>query len=127
MAYASGYFKTSYGEHFVLLETKLQKISLVAAFVMLLAYPLVASPFFLGLANQIFLAIIGAAALMLLTGYAGQISLGHAGLLAAGAFTTGIMFKEFGAPFWITLPSSAIMGAVLGIIFGIPSLRLKGL
>ena len=127
MAYASGYFKTSYGEHFVLLETKLQKISLAAAFVMLLAYPLVASPFFLGLANQIFLAIIGAAALMLLTGYAGQISLGHAGLLAAGAFTTGIMFKEFGAPFWITLPSSAIMGAVLGIIFGIPSLRLKGL
>lgn len=127
MAYASGYFKTSYGEHFVLLETRLQKISLAAAFVMLLAYPLVASPFFLGLANQIFLAIIGAAALMLLTGYAGQISLGHAGLLAAGAFTTGIMFKEFGAPFWITLPSSAIIGAVLGIIFGIPSLRLKGL
>lgn len=127
MAYASGYFKTSYGEHFVLLETRLQKFSLAAAFVMLLAYPLVASPFFLGLANQIFLAIIGAAALMLLTGYAGQISLGHAGLLAAGAFTTGIMFKEFGAPFWITLPSSAVIGAVLGIIFGIPSLRLKGL
>ncbi len=127
MAYASGYFKTSYGGDLVLLETRLQKASLAAAFAILLAYPLVASPFFMGLANQVFLAIIGAAALMLLTGYAGQISLGHAGLLAAGALTTGIMFKELGAPFWVTLPSSAIIGAVLGIIFGIPSLRLKGL
>jgi branched-chain amino acid transport system permease protein len=127
VAYASGYFKISYAEHFVLLETRLQKVSLALAFMLLLAFPLVASPFFLGLANQIFLAVIGAAALMLLTGYAGQISLGHAGLLAAGALTTGIMFKELGAPFWITLPSSALVGAVLGIVFGIPSLRLKGL
>jgi branched-chain amino acid transport system permease protein len=127
MPYASGYFKTSYGEDLVLLETRLQKASTAAAFAILLVYPMVASPFFLGLANQVFLAIIGAAALMLLTGYAGQISLGHAGLLAAGALTTGVMFKEFGSPFWITLPSSAIIGAALGIIFGIPSLRLKGL
>lgn len=127
MAYASGYFKTHYGEDLDLLETRLQKASLAAALVILLAYPLVASPFFIGLANQVFLAIVGAAALMLLTGYAGQISLGHAGLLATGALTTGIMFKEFGAPFWVTLPSSAVMGAVLGIVFGIPSLRLKGL
>jgi branched-chain amino acid transport system permease protein len=66
-------------------------------------------------------------ALMLLTGYAGQISLGHAGLLAAGAFTAGILLKEFGAPFWITLPASALVGAVLGLAFGLPSLRLRGL
>ena len=127
MAYASGYFKTNYGDDLVLLETRLQKTALGVAFTILLAYPLVASPFFLGLANQVFLAIVGAAALMLLTGYAGQISLGHAGLLATGALTTGVMFKEFGSPFWITLPSSAVVGAALGVIFGIPSLRLKGL
>ena len=127
MAFASGYFKTTYGGDLVLLETRLQKATFAAACMVLIAFPLFASPFFLGLANQVFLAIIGAAALMLLTGYAGQISLGHAGLLASGALTTGIMFKELGAPFWITLPSSAIVGAVLGIVFGIPSLRLKGL
>src|SRR3954468_9550867 len=66
-------------------------------------------------------------ALMLLTGYAGQISLGHAGLLAAGAFTTGILCKELGAAFWLTLPASAAVGALLGLIFGLPSLRLRGL
>src|SRR5262245_16739556 len=64
---------------------------------------------------------------MLLTGYAGQISLGHAGLIAAGAFTVGILFRETNAPFWITLPAAALVGALLGIIFGLPSLRLRGL
>src|SRR5262245_36080141 len=64
---------------------------------------------------------------MLLTGHAGQISLGHAGLIAAGAFTAGILFREANAPFWITLPASALVGALLGIVFGLPSLRLRGL
>jgi branched-chain amino acid transport system permease protein len=81
----------------------------------------------LDLANQILLGSIGAVALMLLTGFAGQISLGHAGLLAAGAFTTGILFKELAAPFWVTLPASAAVGAALGLVFGLPSLRLRGL
>ena len=64
---------------------------------------------------------------MLLTGYAGLISLGHAGLMAAGAFTVGILFRETNAPFWITLPAAALVGGVLGVIFGLPSLRLRGL
>jgi len=75
----------------------------------------------------VLLATVGALALMLLTGYAGQVSLGQAGLLAAGAFTVGILFKELQAPFWITLPSSALVGALLGVAFGLPSLRLRGL
>ena len=89
--------------------------------------PFVASDFGLDLANQVLLATVGAVALMLLTGFAGQVSLGHAGLLAAGAFTTGILFREMDAPFWITLPAAAAVGAVLGIVFGLPSLRLRGL
>ena len=88
---------------------------------------MVASPFQLDLACQVFLACVGALSLMLLTGYAGQISLGHAGLMAAGAFTVGILFRETNAPFWITLPAAALVGALLGIIFGLPSLRLRGL
>jgi len=93
---ASGYFRTGYAQDFSLVETRLQRASLAVFIAALLAFPLIASPFQLDLACQVFLAAIGALALMLLTGYAGQISLGHAGLLAAGAFTTGILFKEFG-------------------------------
>ena len=93
----------------------------------LLLFPLVASAFQIDLACQVFLASIGALSLMLLTGYCGQISLGHSGLLAAGAFTVGILFRETNAPFWITLPAAAMVGGILGIVFGLPSLRLRGL
>lgn len=124
---ASGYFRTRYEQDSVLIETRTQKVSLVALAAILTAYPFVAGPLTLDLANQVLLASIGAVALMLLTGYAGQISLGHAGLLAAGAFTAGILSREVAAPIWVTLPASALVGAVLGVIFGLPSLRLRGL
>ena len=127
MAYASGYFRTSYAGELRLIETRGQWIALAALAVLLASFPFLAPIFVVGIANQVFIAIIGAAALMLLMGYAGQISLGHAGLLAAGALTTGILFKETGAGIWITLPASAVVGALLGVVFGLPSLRLKGL
>lgn len=124
---ASGYFRTDYGEDLSLFGTRLERASLAVVALLLLAFPLIASPFQLDLACQVFLACVGALSLMLLTGYAGQISLGHAGLIAAGAFTVGILFREADAPFWITLPCSAAVGALLGVIFGLPSLRLRGL
>jgi len=124
---SSGYFRTSYARDTTLLDTRTQTVWTVAFALALAAYPFFTSPLALDVANQVLLGCIGAVALMLLTGYAGQISLGHAGLLAAGAFTTGILFKEFGAPFWVTLPASALVGAALGFAFGLPSLRLRGL
>ncbi len=124
---ASGYFRTSYAQDLALITTRFQAAWLAVFLVLLLAFPLIASPFQLDLACQVFLASIGALALMLLTGYAGQISLGHAGLIAAGAFTAGILFRELNAPFWVTLPAAGLVGALLGVIFGLPSLRLRGL
>jgi branched-chain amino acid transport system permease protein len=124
---ASGYFRIRYDQDLALVQTRLERTSLGVFVVALLAFPLIASPFQLDLACQVFLAAVGSLSLMLLTGYAGQISLGHAGLLAAGAFTVGILFREANAPFWITLPAAAVVGGLLGIIFGLPSLRLRGL
>ena len=123
----SGYFRVRYMQDVALLDTRTQKAWFAVFLVFLLAYPFLANALWLDLANQVLLASVGAVALMLLTGHAGQISLGHAGLLAAGAFTAGILFKEFGAPFWVTLPASAAVGALLGLAFGLPSLRLRGL
>nr|HAQ93922.1 branched-chain amino acid ABC transporter permease [Afipia sp.] len=90
-------------------------------------FPLLASPFQIDLACQVFLACIGALSLMILTGFAGQVSLGHAGLIAAGAFTTGILTKELNVPVFLTIPVAAVTRMVLGLVFGLPSLRLRGL
>ena len=125
--HASGYFRTGYAQGLALIETRTERVALAVLVVALAVFPFLATPFYLDLANQVFLASIGALALMLLTGYAGQVSLGHAGLMAAGAFTVGILFKEVQAPFWVTLPAAAVVGALLGVIFGLPSLRLRGL
>ena len=124
---ASGYFRTGYAQDLALIQTRLEGAALAALALALALFPFFAGAFYLDLACQVFLAAIGALSLMLLTGYAGQISLGHAGLLAAGAFTVGILFREVRAPFWLTLPAAALVGAVLGVIFGLPSLRLRGL
>jgi len=124
---ASGYFRTRYDDYLTLTQTRLERVSLAVFVAALLAFPVVASAFYLDLVTQVFLAGIGALSLMLLTGYAGQISLGHAGLLCAGAFTAGILAKEWNAPFWVTLPAATLAGALLGVIFGLPSLRLRGL
>ncbi len=124
---ASGYFRTDYAQDLALVQTRLERTALAGFAVALAAFPFLATAFYLDLACQVFLAAVGALSLMLLTGYAGQISLGHAGLLAAGAFTAGILFREWNAPFWLTLPAAAAVGAVLGVIFGLPSLRLRGL
>ena len=124
---ASGYFRTGYAEDFALIQTRVEGAALAAFTLALITFPFLVSAFYLDLACQVFLAAIGALSLMLLTGYAGQISLGHAGLLAAGAFTAGVAFREWHAPFWLTLPAAATVGAILGVIFGLPSLRLRGL
>ena len=58
MAHASGYLKTSYGQGLQLLETKLAKAALAALIAILLVYPLIASPFFIDLANMVFLAVV---------------------------------------------------------------------
>jgi branched-chain amino acid transport system permease protein len=103
-----------------------QRLWLLTTLAVLLVLPFILSRFGLDLACQVFIACIGSLALMLLTGFAGQISLGHAGLLAAGALTTGILFQETGAPFWVTIPAAIMVGALLGLVFGMPSLRLRG-
>ena len=92
---ASGYFRTGYGQDLALLQTRAERISLAVFLLILAGFPFVASPFALDLACQVFLASVGALSLMLLTGYAGQISLGHAGLIAAGAFTREFSRAKF--------------------------------
>lgn len=65
--------------------------------------------------------------LNLLTGYNGQISLGHGAFYAAGAYTTAILMDKFGVPYWMTIPISGVICYGFGFAFGFPALRLEGL
>ena len=127
MALGSGYFKTSYEADLALIDTTLRRTALAAFVLALVVLPRFTSNFVLDLLSQVALAAIGALALNVLTGLAGQISLGHAGFLAAGAFTTAALVERGVVTPFVTLPAAALAGALLGLIVGVPSLRLKGL
>lgn len=127
MASGSGYFKTTYRAEMALYDTTFRRFWLVVFLVALLVAPLFLNTAQLNLINLVAIATIGALALNLLTGYAGQISLGHAGFLAVGAFTAGILVNEWNWPFPATLAAAVVVSAVLGVVVGLPALRLRGL
>jgi branched-chain amino acid transport system permease protein len=70
------------------------------------------------------LAILG---LNLVTGYNGQISLGHGAFYAVGAYITAILMANYDVPYWATLPVVAVVCAGFGFAVGLPALRLGGL
>ena len=86
----------------------------------------VATSYWLDVANRVGIAVIAAMGLNILTGFTGQISLGNAAFLAVGAYTTAYLGNH-GLPFMVACPASGIVAALAGMVFGIPSLRLKGL
>jgi len=76
--------------------------------------------------NLITIHAIVAIGLNILVGYTGQISMGHAGFFALGAFTTVILILRWSFPLWIALPIAGFVSSAFGFILGLPALRLKG-
>jgi branched-chain amino acid transport system permease protein len=63
--------------------------------------------------------------LNIITGQAGQISLGHAAFFGIGAYTSALLYTEAGFPFWISVPLAAIVAGIVGALLGIPCLRVR--
>jgi len=123
----SGIFHTTYEQDMALRTSHAQKVRLVILVLFLLAFPFFANRYALTLANQIGIAVISAIGLNILVGYTGQISLGQGGFMAIGAYTAGILTARMGVPWWASTLIACFATAGIGAIFGIPSLRLKGL
>lgn len=123
----SGIFFTNYRDDMRLRRTKAQKLRLVLVLAFVIIYPFVASRYWLTLGNQIGIAVIGAIGLNILVGFTGQMSLGQGAFMAVGAYTAAILASRFDVPFYFTIPIACFTTAGVGALFGIPSLRLKGL
>src|SRR5512137_1034344 len=122
-----GDFRQSYAEDMALFDSPLPRALLAGLLLVLLVLPQFATTYWLDVLNRIFIAIIAAAGLNIVTGFTGLISLGTAAFLAVGGYTTAALAGKAGLPFVVVIPLSGMLTALVGLVFGIPSLRLKGL
>ena len=122
-----GDFRTTYEKDVKIFQTPFIMICMGFLGVALLALPFLIKGEYLWITMQIVIAVIGAVGLNILTGFTGQISLGQGAFLGVGAYTSAFITAKMGLPFWIGVPAAGCVTALAGMIFGIPSLRLKGL
>ena len=122
-----GDFSESYIKDEEIFQSLFVKACMGLFFLLLLLFPLVADAYLLYVANMIGFAVIAAVGLNILTGFTGQISLGHAAFAGVGGYTSAILITRLDFSFWLALPCAGIIAAIAGLIIGIPSLRVKGL
>jgi branched-chain amino acid transport system permease protein len=106
---------------------RLRTAAVAAALVVALALPFFMSNFRLFQFTQVAVYAIALLGLNMLTGYNGQISLGHGAFYALGAYTTAIMIDRWSVPYPLTIVAAGVLCLVAGFLFGIPALRLEGL
>ncbi len=121
----AGDFDTTYAHDMAVIRNRGQWVMTLAFLVALLGLPLVASSYIVSIINIIGINIVVVQGLNILVGYTGQISLGQAAFMAVGAYTSALLVRG-GMPFWFALPISGLSAGVIGTIFGLPSLRIKG-
>jgi branched-chain amino acid transport system permease protein len=104
----------------------IQIAALVALLVIALAIPFVASSYRLLQFTMVVIYSIALLGLNILTGFNGQISLGHGAFYAIGAYITAILLERTGIPYWGAIPISGAVCLLAGFLFGLPALRLEG-
>ena len=117
-----GDFKESYIKDEVIFQSFFVKFWLALFFIFLILIPFAVDAYILYVANLIGFAIIGAVGLNILTGFTGQISLGHAAFVGVGGYTAAILMTRLNFSFWLALPCAGLVAALAGLyldpIFG---------
>ncbi len=125
----AGQFKTTYGEDQQIFPIRQDRYAMAAILVIaFLAIPLTASDYwFTAILIPFLILSLAALGLNLLTGYTGQLSLGTAGFMAVGAFAAfNFMLRVPGMPVLVAFILAGLTAALVGLAFGLPSLRIKG-
>ncbi len=125
----AGQFKTSYDADTAIFPIRQDGIAMaLIVFVAFLAVPLLATPYvFTGILIPFLILSLAALGLNILTGYAGQLSLGTAAFMAVGAFAAyNFMLRIPGIPILLAFAGGGVVAALVGVLFGLPSLRIRG-
>ncbi len=123
-----GSFKISYHEELTIFSTDFGRLWMGIGLLLLFGVvPFISSAYTLYIINSIGIYAIAAVGLNLLIGFTGQISLGHGAFFGVGAYAGAILATRGGIPFFLAVPIAGIVSAAVGMVFGLPSARLKHL
>ena len=122
----AGDFDRSYEQDMGILRTRWQKVTLIALLLAAFTLPLYSSESTVSIVNRICIFIIAVQGLNILTGYTGQISLGQAAFMTVGGYTSALLMSLWGWNFFFALPVAGLVAGIIGLFFGLPSLRVKG-
>src|SRR5919204_209174 len=123
----AGDFRTSYAADTPVFPTTTSRNAMIAGIVLICFAPHIVSAYALSLLIQIGIFGIAALGLNIVVGFTGQISIGHAAFFGFGAFTSAYLSNQFGIPVFFCVPLAGVVTAAVGLIFGLPAARLKGL
>jgi branched-chain amino acid transport system permease protein len=123
----SGDFRTSYAADTTIFPTATSRYAAMAAIALVCSAPQVLSGYWLSILIQIGIFAIAALGLNVLVGFTGQISIGHAAFFLFGAFTSAYISNTLPIPVFFAIPLAGVVTALVGLIFGVPAARLKGL
>ncbi|PKN33535.1 MAG: branched-chain amino acid ABC transporter permease [Deltaproteobacteria bacterium HGW-Deltaproteobacteria-19] len=123
-----GNYRERYDQELTVFETDFGRLWAVLGLVLLFgAVPFASSPYLLYILNITGIAAVAAVGLNILVGYTGQISLGHGAFVGVGAYAAAILASRWNVPFLAAVPAAGLIAAAVGMVFGIPSGRIKGL
>ena len=122
----AGDFDRSYEQDMAVVRRPWQWLALAAGAAVVFSAPLWANAYIVTTANTIFYTIIAVQGLNILTGYTGQISLGQAAFMLVGGYTSALVTVHWGLPFPLAVLVAGLVAGSVGLLFGLPSLRVKG-
>ena len=123
----AGDFRTSYAADTTVFPTTTSRNAVITGIVLICFAPHVVNEYILSLLIQIGIFGIAALGLNIVVGFTGQISIGHAAFFGFGAFTSAYLSNRFGIPVFFCIPLAGAVTAAVGLVFGLPAARLKGL
>src|SRR5712691_2376554 len=123
----SGDFRTSYAADTMIFPTTTSRNAAIIGLVLVCFAPMVFANYWLSISIQIGIFSIAALGLNILVGFTGQISIGHAAFFLLGAFTSAYVSNNLPIPVFFAIPLAGVITALVGLIFGLPAARLKGL